>query len=63
MIEESYVAASGQTVEPLPFRGMSVYPYGSYESYPQGKEYQEYLKKYNTREVNTDRFRDLILNN
>ena len=53
--------ARGQTVEPLPFRGMSRYPYGSDESYPGDDDHQLYLKKYNTRKVTTDKLRDLIL--
>jgi tetratricopeptide (TPR) repeat protein len=52
--------AAGQTVEPLPFRGMSQYPYGSNESYPKDKEHQQYLKKYNTRKITTDRLHSLL---
>jgi hypothetical protein len=55
--------ASGQTVEPLPFRGMSHYPYGSDESYPGDNDHQSYLKTYNTRKVTTEKLRGLILNN
>jgi hypothetical protein len=55
--------ANGQTVEPLPFRGMSGYPYGSEESYPDDEDYQEYLKKYNTRKVNTERLHNRLLIN
>lgn len=43
--------ATGQTVAPLPFHGMSRYPYGSEESYPNSMEYREYLRDYNTRKV------------
>ena len=43
--------AAGQTVDPLPFRGMSEYPYGSDEAYPTDREHQEYLRRYNTRRV------------
>ena len=53
--------ARGQTVEPLPFRGMSRYPYGSDESYPGDDDHRLYLKKYNTRKVTTDKLRQLIL--
>jgi hypothetical protein len=49
--------ATGQFVEPLPFRGMSRYPYGSDESYPETEEYQRYRKEYNTRRVSTEQFR------
>ena len=49
--------ASGQTVEPLPFRGMSRYPYGPDETYPEDTDHQSYLKKYNTRKVTSDNLR------
>jgi tetratricopeptide (TPR) repeat protein len=52
--------ATGQYVKPLPFRGMSCYPYGTDESYPSTEEYQRFLKEYITRKVSTERFRDLI---
>lgn len=52
--------AAGQTVGPLPFHGASKYPYGPDESYPTGKEYQEYLKKYNTRKVTTEEFQTAL---
>jgi len=53
--------AAGQTVKPLPFHGMSRYPYGPDESYPSDQEHMEYQKKYNTRKVTTDEFRRAIL--
>ncbi|MFQ6094204.1 MAG: hypothetical protein ACE5OR_16285, partial [bacterium] len=37
------------TVEPLPFHGMSGYPYGENESYPYDADHKTYIKKYNTR--------------
>ena len=37
------------TVEPLPFHGMSGYPYPDSEHYPDGPEHQRYLQTYNTR--------------
>ena len=40
----------GQTVEPLPFRGMLSYPFGPDEVVPESAEYQEYLRHYQTRE-------------
>jgi hypothetical protein len=43
--------AAGQTVEPLPFRGMTEYPYGPDEAYPDDPEHREYLRRYNTRRV------------
>ncbi len=41
--------AFGGTVEPLPFHGMSRYPYGAGERYPDGAAHQEYRRAYNTR--------------
>jgi hypothetical protein len=43
--------ASGGTVEPLPFHGMSRYPYGPDEAYPADPAHQRYLEAYNTRRV------------
>jgi len=54
--------ATGQTVEPLPFHGMSQYPYGPEESYPQDQEHQDYLRQYNTRKVETEQFRRMVMN-
>jgi hypothetical protein len=42
---------TGQSVEPLPFHGMSRYPYGSGESYPTDAEHQRYVRRYNTRRM------------
>ncbi|MEO5896016.1 MAG: FG-GAP-like repeat-containing protein [Vicinamibacterales bacterium] len=44
-------SASPHTVEPLPFHGMSSYPYGPGESYPRTPAHLEYLARYNTRTV------------
>jgi len=41
--------AFSQTVEPLPFHGMTSYPYPANEQYPDGPEYEQYRKEYNTR--------------
>lgn len=38
-----------QTVEPLPFHGMSQYPYPEGEAYPSDPEHEAYRKEYNTR--------------
>ncbi|MCP4202260.1 MAG: hypothetical protein GY769_10020 [bacterium] len=38
-------------VEPLPFRGMSGYPYGDDESFPDTPLHREYLETYQTRTV------------
>jgi tetratricopeptide (TPR) repeat protein len=54
--------ACGQTVEPLPFHGMTHYPYGNEQSYPMEKEYQDYRKEYNIREVTTNAFKRLVIN-
>ena len=42
---------TSQTVEPLPFHGMSAYPYPETEHYPESEAHQEYRRKYNTRRV------------
>jgi hypothetical protein len=52
--------ALGQTVEPLPFHGMTAYPYGENEHYPMTKILLEYMEKYNTRKVDTQRFKELL---
>jgi hypothetical protein len=52
--------AFGQTVTPLPFHEMTSYPYGAQESYPSNKEHEDYMNKYNTRQINTERFRQAI---
>ena len=43
--------ATPETLEPLPFHGMSRYPYDANESYPQSPKHQAYQKEYNTRNV------------
>ncbi|TMQ33702.1 MAG: hypothetical protein E6K70_11660 [Planctomycetota bacterium] len=43
--------ATGDTIEPLPFHGMSKYPYGGDEHYPQDTAHQEYVRVFNTRQV------------
>jgi len=48
--------AHGQTVEPLPFHGMTSYPYGGDEAYPSDPEHRAYMEKYNTRYVGTEAF-------
>jgi hypothetical protein len=42
---------TGQMVEPLPFHGMSRYPYGADESYPTDNDHQRYLRHYTTRRM------------
>lgn len=50
----------GQTVAPLPFHAMPGYPYGGSVKYPDDAAHREYLRKYDTRKVNTERFRDAL---
>ena len=47
--------ATGQTTGPLPFHGMSGYPYGADESYPTDAEHQQYLERYDTRRMPPDK--------
>ncbi len=42
---------TSQTVEPLPFHGMSAYPYPNTEHYPDDEAHRRYQLKYNTRRV------------
>ncbi len=44
-------SASPHTVDPLPFHGMSRYPYPATEHYPQTAAHQRYREKYNTRQI------------
>ncbi len=41
--------AFSQNVEPLPFHGMSRYPYSPGESFPQDESHRKYTAEYNTR--------------
>ena len=43
-----------QTVEPLPFHGMSAYPYPDGESYPSDPEHLRHRLEYNTRRISHD---------
>ena len=42
---------TSQTVEPLPFHGMSAYPYPDNEHYPDDAAHRQYRLEYNTRRV------------
>ena len=42
---------TSQTVEPLPFHGMSAYPYPDDEHYPDSEAHRRYRLEYNTRRV------------
>jgi hypothetical protein len=41
------------TVDPLPFQGMSSFPYSTNETYPYDAEHLKYLSQYNTRSIST----------
>ena len=43
--------AFGTTVHPLPFHGVTRYPYGPTDAYPTDARHQRYLKEYDTRVV------------
>jgi hypothetical protein len=47
-------SASPDQVLPLPFHGMTKYPYKSPEAYPMTAARQAYMDKYNTRVVTTE---------
>ncbi|HKU19834.1 MAG TPA: FG-GAP-like repeat-containing protein [Terriglobales bacterium] len=49
-----FYAADANTVAPLPFHTMGVYPYGKGKSYPQDDGHLKYLLQYNTRQVSGD---------
>jgi hypothetical protein len=53
--------AKGNRVKPLPFHGMTRYPYDESESYPDDRETRRYQKKYNTREVTDREFRRAVI--
>jgi hypothetical protein len=44
-------SGSPDTVAPLPFRGMTTYPYPDTEHYPRTKAHRDYQERYNTRIV------------
>jgi hypothetical protein len=44
-------SASPDRVEPLPFHGMTGYPYDSSEKYPDSAAHRNYRARYNTRPV------------
>lgn len=46
----------GETVEPLPFRGMKRYPYEPDQTAPDSEAYREYLQKYQTRKQSFAQF-------
>ncbi len=52
--------ATGSTVLPLPYHGMSSYPPSEKDSYPKDSELQKYRNDYNTRVITTDDFKNAI---
>lgn len=52
--------AEGNTVMPLPYHGMSSYPPGENDIYPDDEELQKYHREYNTRTVTIEDFRNAI---
>jgi hypothetical protein len=44
-------SAYPDTVEPLPYRGMTSYPYPAEAPYPEDPEARRYREEYNTRRV------------
>jgi tetratricopeptide (TPR) repeat protein len=48
--------ALGQTVEPLPFHGMSAYPPASHDVFPDNAAHRRYMREYNTRKVDPDSY-------
>jgi tetratricopeptide (TPR) repeat protein len=46
-------SAYPDTVEPLPFHGMSNYPYGPNEKYPDDEKRRQYRQRFNTRRVHS----------
>lgn len=50
----------GQTVEPLPFQGMTGYPFAPAETFPQAEAHQQFEARYQVREQNDSAFRNLL---
>ena len=50
----------GQTVEPLPFRQMTGYPFAPAETFPQSDAHRQFEARYQVREQNDSAFRNLL---
>ena len=48
--------ATGDRVEPLPFRGQTRYPYGDEQAYPSDERHRRFVDTYNTRRLGSGRF-------
>ncbi|MFK5889133.1 MAG: FG-GAP-like repeat-containing protein [Flavobacteriaceae bacterium] len=55
--------ATGATVLPLPYHGMTSYPPSKDDVYPNNEELQKYNKTYNTRVITTDDFKNALKTN
>ena len=53
----------GQSVEPLPFRAMSKYPYEPDQSFPSEPKHIEFLRRYQTRNQSSASFWDQVREN
>ncbi len=53
--------ALAQTLEPLVFHGMSRYPYGPNEHYPDDEVHREFRQHYLTRHVTGDSYREQVM--
>lgn len=58
--DADFNTVQGQQVEPLPFRAMTRYPYGPDESFPDSLKHREYLKTFQTRQLDVRQFRTQI---
>ncbi|MFC2124068.1 FG-GAP-like repeat-containing protein [Bacteroidota bacterium] len=52
--------ANGNTVDPLPYHGLTQYPYGKNDSYPNDPDLKQYHSKYNTRIISSSTFREAV---